>query len=578
MAVAGAGRPRPNLPAIRSILGSQVRAVVVVAAVAAAYHYSLWTLLRQLSLGTLLACLGLVPGVALLAAAVRAGAARGEPDIEDRTVDFIIGIPLLLTALTVMFLVPVRLSTFFWLWRLDLLVLPFFAAGAVSLMFGVRTLWRLRFAIALLLLAWPPPYLWLLAWPLPHLQVPPDRLGWFATITIAALQRLVAAITANHSVPAVHGSLIPVVPRWSRFPPGLPSVDSGASAVLGFLLVGCALVMALRGSRPRRLLWLVAGMLLAWTLNLAWDLPALAAAGWPRPIRMPVVACLAALAMIATLPLFGLRIGSGVSRPRLGARRGTPGLLGAALVVVLVASGLAAVADSTLRSFELVARDLGPPQVTEIDQQDAAVRGWSLARTDSFPWTTRYFGPDSTWIRYTYHRAPGAAGAPAPSPEAPVMMDVVTTSDRSRLVTYGIEASYRFRPNQLLETRSADLGGGVTGHVAVYRERPGHPWVAVLWEWPVETPHGQRSERVVLYVDDPTAPFPTAPALLRPGPVRSALLLLNDSLGSPRGRRASGALERTENFLVDFAHLVVSADARGRGGSGSPGPAGGRSG
>src|SRR5207245_323567 len=71
---------------------------------------------------------------------------------------------------------PVRLSIVYWLWRLDLLSLPLFAAGAVALVFGVRMLFRLRFALGFLVLAWPPPYLLLLN----------DQLQLFTRATAAA--------------------------------------------------------------------------------------------------------------------------------------------------------------------------------------------------------------------------------------------------------------------------------------------------------------------------------------------------------------------------------------------------------
>ena len=36
--------------------------------------------------------------------------------------------------------------------------MPFFVAGAVAVIFGVRVLWRQKVAVAFLLLAWPYPY------------------------------------------------------------------------------------------------------------------------------------------------------------------------------------------------------------------------------------------------------------------------------------------------------------------------------------------------------------------------------------------------------------------------------------
>jgi exosortase/archaeosortase family protein len=391
----------------------------------------------------------------------------------------------------------------------------------------------------------------------------------------------VAAIPLSRSVHAGDGARFLVVHQGHQFPLSVPAADTGASAVLGFLVLGCALLTLPRGSLPRKLIWLATGMALTWALNLAWILLVLAAgatwgeaavARWLHPAGEPVVSCLAALAMIAALPLFRLRIGAGASRPSrpgAAARRGTRSLVATGLVLLLVTAGLGAAADDTLHGFKRVALDLGPPQVGEINQQHASVPSWSLTRTERFDWTKPYFGPNSTWIRYEYRPAPGGAASSAQGPPTAVVMDVFTTSDLGSLHTYGIAATYHFHPEELMATSSADLGGGVTGHSAVYRQQIGGPWIGVYWEWPVVTPHGLRYERVVLHLDDPHAAFPAVPILWRPGPVRGAELRLNDSLGSSRGRPVSGALQRTRDSLVRFAYLVVSADASGWGGGGS---------
>ncbi|HKF79034.1 MAG TPA: hypothetical protein VKF59_23025 [Candidatus Dormibacteraeota bacterium] len=557
-------------PATSGSRWSYVRAAIIVAGVVVAYHYSLWTLYRELSVGTLLAGLGLVPAVAVLLAVQRATTRTAGVDIEDRSVDFIVGLPLLLAALVMLLIGPVSLSTFFWLWRLDLLTLPVFVAGAVSLVFGVRILWRVRVPIAFLLLAWPLPYLVLPAGGL-------HRLGVGAT---GALGRLLALLPLEPAAQAGGGVLSLVTSHGRRLALEAAFADTGAGAVLGFLLVGCAVALLVRGAVPRRLLWLATGTVLAWTLNLVWTLVVLAAeVTWALPARppdpavMPVVwSCVAALAMVAALPCFGLRIHRPGPEGQPG-RRGTRGLAVAGLAVVAVASGVGAAADNTLASFQLVARDLGAPQVNGIDQHDATIAGWSLTRTDSLDWTKRYFGPDSTWIRYTYRPAPGATSSSVSGPAAAVVMDVVTTSDLSSLRTYDIAASYRFYPYQLVATRSADLGGGVVGHGTVYRGRGGSPWTGVYWEWPVQTPQGERYQRVVLHLDDAAAAVPALAAPRGPGTLRSAQLRVNDALGF-QARPVPGAAERTQDFLVGFAHLVVSADAGASDGSRSPAPTG----
>ncbi len=45
---------------------------------------------------------------------------------------------------------PMSLSAMFWVWRIDLLTLPVFVAGAVAIIFGVRVLWRQKLAVCYL--------------------------------------------------------------------------------------------------------------------------------------------------------------------------------------------------------------------------------------------------------------------------------------------------------------------------------------------------------------------------------------------------------------------------------------------
>ncbi len=106
-----------------------------------------------------LGALGLVPLISLaLAVGIAIRRQRPEPDIHDRYLDYILGLALLGSATAAMWFLPRSMSIFFWSWRLDLVWLPFFAAGAVTLLCGARALWRYRAPIIFLFLAWPLPY------------------------------------------------------------------------------------------------------------------------------------------------------------------------------------------------------------------------------------------------------------------------------------------------------------------------------------------------------------------------------------------------------------------------------------
>src|SRR6266540_3282283 len=117
-----------------------LRVAITIGVCAGAYHYSLTTLMSGVGQQIPLAYLALVPAISLLVAAVSCRPSPHEPDIHDRYLDYIIGIPLVCGALAILVVLPVVLAAFFWYWRLDLISLPLFAAGAVALCFGSRAL------------------------------------------------------------------------------------------------------------------------------------------------------------------------------------------------------------------------------------------------------------------------------------------------------------------------------------------------------------------------------------------------------------------------------------------------------
>jgi hypothetical protein len=127
-----------------------LRAALLVVVVAVAYRYSWLTLVRSPA-GSLVG--GAVAAVLSAAIAVRGRDPR-EPAIYDRYTDFIVGVPLLVGALAIVLLLPTRLSLFFWFWRLDLLSIPLFVAGAIALLFGIRAFWRWRLVTVSLFLMW----------------------------------------------------------------------------------------------------------------------------------------------------------------------------------------------------------------------------------------------------------------------------------------------------------------------------------------------------------------------------------------------------------------------------------------
>ena len=234
------------------------RLACLIASVLLAYNYSLSTLLANAGLETPLAYVSLVPAIALALAAIRARPTRAEPPIHDRQLDYIIGVPLVLAALAVNLLLPGKLSALFWMWRIDLLTMPVFVAGAVAILFGTRVLWRQKLAIAYLFLAWPYPYESVLL----------SVLNAFTTATLFGITEIVQFVHVATPVSTSDSTIFVVAHHGSTFPLSVVSACSGVNSVVGFLLIGSAFGAVVRGPIVRKVLWLAGGMLLLWMLNL----------------------------------------------------------------------------------------------------------------------------------------------------------------------------------------------------------------------------------------------------------------------------------------------------------------------
>jgi exosortase/archaeosortase family protein len=481
-----------------------LRATAVVALTLAAYQYSLVTLTRGLGLDSPLSYLGLIPLISLLLIAIRVMAPIRELDIHDRYLDYIIGVPLLAVAIAIVELAPAWLSSLFWLWRLDLVSLPLFVAGAISIMFGSRALWRLRLPVAFLFLAWPLPYALFVV----------SGLASITAATAHAVGSVLRFLPVAQAYPSDDGSLFLVTHHGASFILSVSSACSGANSMIGFLLIGGAVTTQMRGSRWSKLAWLAAGVTLMWAVDVVRILLILAAGsafgeGFAIDTVHPVVGLVfvsfAVLAMVRVVPLFGLRL----AFPHLGFRRPTspqvvarqPAVrrVAVALVVVGLAGTLAATANIGMQRYQLLAEDLGTPRLQPATVARASVPGWTLSWNDHYPWVSSYFGAGATWDRYVYAPKPASPGSTAA--QRPVFLDLISTGDLLTFSTYGLDACYRFHNYDVIANQTVQLGGGLTGHEVTYRIRPTNSaWTAVYWEWPVHIPTGDRYERIILSI------------------------------------------------------------------------------
>ncbi len=554
----------PRVPTLRDDHVTAVRIAVFLTIVAVAYHYSLQTLMRSVQVDTPLAYLGLVPLIALALALGRGRPAAHEPSIHDRQVDYIIGIPLLVAALAINLLLPIRLSTMFWVWRVDLVSLPLFVAGAIAVVFGVRTLWRQRLPVAFLLFAWPFPYtMVLLRW-----------IDTFTNLTLVGVNGGLHVVNVAHAVAGSNGSLFTVGSGPERFQLSVASACSGVNGMVGFLLVSVAFASLVVGSRWRKLAWLATGLFCIWLMNVGRILLIFfagnlwgesAAIDGLHPYLGLITFNLGVLGMVLGMRRFGLSFRNANERAAAAAprRRAVPRTR-VALVTVAAFGLTLAVVNSGFRSYDLVASDLGAPKLVTFLGHPARVDGWLSHKVAEYTWSRRFFGDTSQWFRYTYSWT-GAKHSAFRS-GAPVIADVISTDDLSTFSTYGIEACYTFHGFNLQDSRTIDLGGGVVGNVLSYwNSSTRSDWTNVYWYWPVKGRDGTRYERVDLMLTDSsdaharvTAPDPSFTR-------RLGLELDRAARDQTTAGDAHRQMKDTQAFLVSYAHELVrrqAADSR----------------
>jgi exosortase/archaeosortase family protein len=474
-----------------------VNVAVALAAIALAYRYSLTTIIRGVSLQTPLAYLGLVPLLALVVALGRARPALDEPEIHDRQLDWIVAVPFFGIAFVIVAILPAQMSVLYWQRRIDLLSLPFFVVGVVTLMFGVRTTWRLRVPFLLLFLAWPLPWTGLLG----------TLLNRVTNATLAALHRLASSTQLAAPVANSDGSLFRIGHGSAAFVVSVASPCSGVNGLVGFLLAGGAFLALVRGSRSRKLLWLAVGLAVTWTMNIG-RLAILLYVGnrWGESAAIDVLHpylglltfSLGVLLMIIVMPWFKISpapAATAVERETLRARRpavarSLPALLTIAALAIPIGT-----LDAGMRRFSLVAGDLGAPRLTAFGSRPSPVAGWRVQLVDTYPWSRQYFGSSSTWRRYEYGGTEAHDGQPGA-----VVVDAVETSDLSRFDTYNLDACYSFHRYNVHARGHAMLAGGIRAETVNFTHPQLHTeWNIVAWIWPVRSPSGTtRYERVVL--------------------------------------------------------------------------------
>ena len=540
-----------------------VQMLALIGLVVIAYSYSLTTLWQLADLNTPLAYVSLVPIISLILAAVNSHPKRPEPSIHDRQTDYIIGVPLMATALCVNLFLPNKLSAMFWVWRIDLLTLPFFVAGAVAVIFGVRVLWRQKVAVAFLLLAWTYPYTSVLL----------GVLNAFTTATLAAMSKILTVVHVATPDGGANNAIFTVVHDGRSFNLSVISACSGVSSVVGFLLVGAAFASIIRGPLIRKILWLLGGMVLLWVLNLGrlvlvfWAGQRYGehfAIGVLHPYIGLVLFALGVTAMILCARPLGLRIGmenrtaqadgspsAGLTTDGQKSRRNVPvPKVYLAVSLVLVFAILVGVSNVGLQTYNLVADVSGAPKVISFIDDPVTPMGWTSRYEATFSWAAPLFGENSIWNRYELYPSIGGNL----HARTDVVADVIDTPDLESFAAFGVEQCYQFHGYSLSNVTQVSLAGGIVGQALSYKSQQYGSWSIIYWILPVKRDGSTVYERVVLYVQNLHGVVAEDPSGDPSGVSREVGLN-----GSDNSQQV--VLLQNQNFLVAYAREMIRAQA-----------------
>jgi exosortase/archaeosortase family protein len=396
-------------------------------------------------------------------------------------------------------------GNFFSVLRFDLLLLPFTAVAAFTLLFGVRSLLAFAPAIAVLALAWPVPYAALL-----------ERVSTGLThATGLAVQRVLDVFPIATPV-ATEGDLRLTVPAANgAFDVVVSSACSGMGGMAAFSVVAIASFSLLRGSTRARFVWVSVGLAVVFAANVLRIITILligrslgedAAIGLVHPVAGLLSLNAAFLLMLALAgpmgltrrpireagfgdnPLFSRLPGDGVPDRRQLLARGLALGLGAALVMTVNIATVGRMPGSSAAGAPVTVSAAEQAQQMSGLDSDVAVLGEE-------EWARAYFGGESRWMRYEFRPGSGAVDSIASAPT--VWMDSITTDSLRALQTHSLQSCYQFHDYEVLADEPIAIGG-VTGHRYEFRTPQGSAWHVLSWEWPFRNGDLVRHERVVL--------------------------------------------------------------------------------
>lgn len=478
-------------------------------------------------------------------------------DQSDLFFDSLIFFALFIICCILLFLVPPRLSWYYWLQRFDLLVVPIFATAIVILFWGLGGATVARRPLLYLVLIWPPPLIWL------HQSITPILVKLTATFGAMVVRGLALPIAVSAVDPT---SFISTGPE--KFTIIISDTCSGMNAMFGFLVIGLPLVLAASGRPSRKLAWLVIGTLAALLSNL---------------VRVGVLLYLAAATdiefalgtihpILGTVLFAGVFVGmlwlsrylqvSFITRPMMSTLRSQltvqpegyatrvwfAGL--ATMVLALGQTGLGQFGPLDVANFPAlpVSRTWALlPQMPDWSQEEESEINWQ-----------DLFGPDSQSRLLVYR-----AG------EASVVVQFVATPDKGSLDTYSPEQCNWFHGERIVGVSTVNLGYGISARlvesqVGRGRSRPALNSNTLYWLMPLTANGRLYHARIALLVDTEMLPDqPVAPAPMPENPVINMQDWLNSTLSPYPSAQSRPDFSRLDAYTIAFGRQMVEAIVAG---------------
>lgn len=416
------------------------------------------------------------------------------PRRSDEFLDAFIFFILFVGCCALIFYLPVHLSWYYWILRLDLLVVPAFASAVVILLWGLS-----GFAIL-----WRPLLYLLLVWPFPLVLLHRTVAPFLANATALFGSLVVRFLGLPYTVPAESPNHF-VSTGQQQFTIIISDVCSGMNAAMGFLVVGLPLAILWSGSKKSKVAWLAAGTLVASLSNLLRvSILLVLSATSGVDFALGTVHSALGLAlfvvvfagMLALAKAFGLQFAGAKTAPfpfpRLGRSEGFPlGLATVALAVAVLALG-----QIGLSRFALLSSD---STQTVVVQEPAAllpdVPGWSRVEEEEIHWQN-LFGADSQ-SRLVVYRAG----------EASMVVQFVSTTDQNTLETYTPEQCSLYHGERIIGICGVDLGHGISARLVESRlkrdgDQPEINGATLYWLMPFTVGDRQYHARIALLADE----------------------------------------------------------------------------